>query len=678
MSIPHPAAATYFGVPGYLFAWVISVSGACLFLYIIYKRYLLLRSGKADPRLHSILRRVVDLITYGIIQKRQPRYLWAGVIHILIFWGFVVLGLRSMDLITQGIHIPVLRPVLQGGFGLFYNMLKEIFELMVIGVCIWAFLRRAILRPERYEGSHTFEAYLVLGLISFLMVTDMFFEGSVLLMTGNETAPAAGLPAARIVAALLAGSHAGSLEDIHYLSYWLHILTFFFFLNLLPLSKHFHIITALPNVFLRKLKKGGLKPAQWGVEDLEELEGLGVEKLQDFTWKHILDFYTCTECGRCSDNCPADTIGRPLSPKMLTMKLRDHAYREYPVFGRKSKAGKGDDEPPMVGGIISFDELWSCTTCGACEEECPVFIEYIDKIVDMRRYLIESAQNPTTFNPVLMQVEKTGNPFGKPAAKRAEWLQEMEGIPVRLLRETDRVDVLYFVDSYASYDPTAQAVARAIARGLHLAGVDFGILGPLERDSGHQARRMGEEGLFQLLVEENMETFKGIRFNRIITTDPHAFNAIKKDYPGGFEVFHYTQFFSRMVESGRLRPIRGVEPGDVYTYHDPCYLGRHNGVYEEPRRILRSIPGLNLSEMSRSRDKSFCCGGGDVMLWHEIEQEEVRMASFRLKMAREVGANVVVTACPFCFIHFEDAIKTDGLEKEMRVIDLMELLISTL
>jgi Fe-S oxidoreductase len=678
MSIPHPATATYFGIPGYLFAWVISVSGACLFLYIIYKRYLLLRSGQADPRLHSILKRVVGLITYGIIQKRQPRYLWAGVIHILIFWGFVVLGLRSTDLITQGLHIPVLRPVLQGGFGLFYNTLKEIFELVVICVCIWAFLRRAILRPERYEGSHTFEAYLVLGLISFLMVTDMFFEGSALLLAGNETAPAAGLPAARLAAALLAGSHAGSLEDIHYLSYWLHILTFFFFLNLLPLSKHFHIITALPNVFFRKLKKGGLKPAQWGVEDLEELEALGVEKVQDFTWKHILDFCTCTECGRCSDNCPADTIGRPLSPKMLTMKLRDHAYRQYPVFGRKLKAGKGDNESPMVGGVISFDELWSCTTCGACEEECPVFIEYIDKIIDMRRYLIESAQNPSTFNPVLMQVEKTGNPFGKPAAKRAEWLQEMEDIPVRLLREADTVDVLYFVDSYASYDPTAQAVARAIARGLHLSGIDFGILGPRERDSGHQARRMGEEGLFQLLVEENMEIFRNIRFNRIITTDPHAFNAIKKDYPGEFEVFHYTQFFCEMIQSGRLRPIKGVEPGDVYTYHDPCYLGRHNGVYEEPRRILRSIPGLNLREMSRSRDRSFCCGGGDVMLWHEIEQEEVRMASYRLKMAHDAGANVVVTACPFCFIHFEDAIKTDGLEGEMKVIDLMELLISTL
>ncbi|UCF83654.1 MAG: (Fe-S)-binding protein [Desulfobacteraceae bacterium] len=672
-NLVHPASVTYLGLPGYVFTWIIFISAISLFSYILYKRYLLIRSGQPDPRLFSIGKRIQDLIVYGFVQKRQPRYLWAGLIHIMIFWGFIILGLRSIDLVTQGLGLPILRPLMHSGFGPFYNTLKDVFELMVLSACIGAILRRALIKHERYEGSHTPEAYLVLGLISFLMITDMFYEGSTLLI--NDAPEEIWLPASQLAAGILSGSAPVFIKGTHMWSYWLHILAFFFFLNFLPLGKHFHIITALPNVFLRRLSKGALKPAKWGVEDIDELETLGVERFEDFTWKHILDFYTCTECGRCTDNCPANAVGRPLSPKLLTIKLRDHGYQKTPVFKRWSKESA---DAPMIGGLISFDEIWSCTTCGACEEECPVFIEYIDKIIDMRRHLIETSQNPKTFNQILMQFEKTGNPFGKPAAKRSEWIKEIGDIPVRILKEGDEVDVVFFVDSYGSYDPRVQAIASAIVRGLYLAGIDFGILGPLEKDSGHQVRRMGEEGLFQLLVEENMEMLSIIRFKKIITTDPHAFNTLKKDYPAAFEVYHYSQFFLSLVQNGRLKPSTVLESKDVYTYHDPCYLGRHNGIYDEPRALLCSIPGMNLVEMQRSRDRSFCCGGGDIVLWHEIEQEEMRIAEKRLWMARETGANIMVTACPFCLIHFEDAIKTGGLENEMRVIDLMELFISTL
>lgn len=635
----------------------------------------MIRLGQPDPRLSSIGKRILDLIIYGFIQKRQPRYFWAGLIHIMIFWGFVILGLRSVDLVTQGLGLPILRPLMHSGFGPFYNTLKDIFELIVLAACIWGILRRALIKHERYEGSHTFEAYFVLCLISFLMITDMFYEGSALVL---DLSGEAWLPASHLATWVLSGSTPRFLKCTHAWSYWLHILTFFFFLNFLPLGKHFHIITALPNVFLRKLSKGSLKPAKWGVEDIEELESLGVEKFEDFTWKHILDFYTCTECGRCSDNCPANAVGRPLSPKMFTLKLRDHGYQKIPIHRRRNEGNGKSKDAPMIGDLISLDEIWSCTTCGACEQECPVFIEYIDKIIDMRRHLIETSQNPKTFNQILMHFEKTGNPFGKPAVKRAEWVKEIEDIPVKVLKEGDEVDVLYFVDSYGSYDPTVQAIASAIVRGLHLAGINFGILGPLESDSGHQVRRMGEEGLFQFLVEKNMEALDSIRFKKIITTDPHAFNALKNDYPASFEVYHYSQFFLSLIKNDKLRPARGVERNDVYTYHDPCYLGRHNGIYDEPRALLRSIPGMNLVEMEKSRDKSFCCGGGDIVLWHEIEQEEMRIAEKRIQMVRETGANIVVTACPFCLIHFEDAIKTGGFENEMRVIDLIELFISTL
>jgi len=677
MSLNHPADAVYLGIPGWVYAWVICIAGLSLFAYIIYKRSLLIWSGAPDPRFTHLGKRLADLLLYGIIQKRQPRYLWAGVIHLMIFWGFVVLGLRSIDLVTQGLNIPILHPLMQTRFGMFYNTLKDLFELIVLVACIWAILRRALLRPERYEGSHHWEAYLVLGLISFLMMTDMAYEGAGLLLAPEE--PSSGwLPASQLAAGILSGSDPHFLAGIHTASYWLHILAFFFFLNFLPLGKHFHIITALPNVFFKRLSTGGIKPARWDVEDIDELDSMGVEKIEDFTWKHILDFYTCTECGRCSDNCPANAVGRPLSPKMLTMKLRDECFNAVPLFGRKRETGPEEDGPALVGDIVSYDEIWSCTTCGACEAECPVFIEYIDKIIDMRRHLIETSQNPKTFNQVLMHIEKTGNPFGKPAAKRADWVKECGDFPVKKLKEGDAVDVLFFVDGYGSYDPAGQSIACDMVRAFHRAGIDFGILGPLEKDSGHQVRRMGEEGLFQLLVEENMESLKEIQFNRIVTTDPHAFNTLKNDYPGSFQVMHYTEFFASLLDEGKLRPSKPLEGQNVYTYHDPCYLGRHNGIYDAPRKLLRSLPGVKLVEMTRSRDRSFCCGGGDVMLWYEIEQEEIRMAAKRIAMAMEAGANVIVTTCPFCYIHFEDAIKTGGWEEQLRVVDLMRLLVSTL
>ena len=671
MDINHPAREIYLGLPGCVYMWIILVCGISLFAYVIYKRYLLITECQADPRFSSIGQRISGLFTFGIIQKRQPRYLLAGVGHILIFWGFVVLGLRSVDLITQGLDFYFLEPVMESSPGRIYNSIKDVFELLVLAACVVAIFRRAVVRPKRYQGSHGFEAYLVLCLICLLMVTDMVFEASAQgFKDSNET----WLPAAGLSANLLISKDQNSLGIIHQTSYWLHVIAFFFMLNLLPLSKHFHIITALPNIFFRKLTKGSIKPARWGADDIEELKTLGVENLTDFTWKDILDFYTCTECGRCSDNCPANTSGRPLSPKMITIKLRDHAYRNHPVFGGGKNAGK---DSRIAGGIISSDEIWSCTTCGACEEECPVFIGYIDKIVDMRRNLIETAQNPKTFNQVLMHIEKTGNPFGKPASKRADWIKEAEDISARILKKGDKVDVLYYVDSFGSYDPRIQNIAVSIVRGLNRAGIDFGILGPREKDSGHQVRRLGEEGLFSFLVEENMDTFSSISFNRIITTDPHAMNTIKKDYPGSFDIVHYSQFFLSLVESGKLRPGNTPPTDSIYTYHDPCYLGRHNEIYDEPRRLLGSIPGIRFVEMERSRDRGFCCGGGDVILWHEIK-EETRMASLRIQMARESGANIIVTACPFCLIHFEDAIKTAGLEKEMKAIDLMELFISTL
>jgi len=674
----QPALERYLGVPGILLTLFILLVGLALFLYIIYRRYQLLRSANPDIRFDSLWQRFSDLIIYGILQWRQPRYLWIGILHIMIFWGFVMLALRTITLYAQGIIPGFTLPFMGGILGDLYQLVKDVFEIIVLFACVAAILRRAISRPERYEfkhgKAHKFHAYLVLGLIGFLMVTDMALDGSGLLL-GERTRYF--LPGAYGASLLLSVLDQGALKSVFLWNYWLHILTIMVFLNYLPLGKHFHIITAIPNVFLRKLKKGSIKPPRWGVENIEDLESLGVEKVQDFTWKHILDFYTCTECGRCSDNCPANTVGRPLSPMEVTIKIRDYAYHSKPLFAFLRKGDPPDPDLPLIGNVLTPDEIWSCTTCGACEEECPVFIEYIDKMVDLRRYMVESAMIPKDFQDALLRFEKTGNPFGKPPSKRADWIKELEGVPVRILEEGDEVDVLYFVDSYASFDPQIQQIAMAVVKGLHAAGVSFGILGPSESDSGHQVRRLGEEGLFQFLVEQNMEAFKTIRFKEIVTTDPHAFNTLKKDYPGTLTVKHYTEFFLSLFESGRLKPSKSLDNGDVYTYHDPCYLGRHNGIYDAPRKILASIPGIKTVEMERTRDRSFCCGGGDINLWYDIEQEEMRMGERRVAMAHEAEATVIVTACPFCLLNFDDAIKTSGLEGQMRVVDLMELFMST-
>ncbi len=667
MGLPfEPAAWRIAGLPGFLWAWLLLIAAAAVFTRTLILRLQPLRAAQVDPRQDALGRRLAGVLSFGILQRRQPRYFWAGMLHLVIFWGFVVLGLRSVYLLTRGLNVPVLQPLMETGFGAFYATLKDVFELLVLIACLAGIFRRAVLRPARYQGCHTAEAYLVLGLIAFLMISDMAYEGNLLRMGPPAGAP---LPAARLAALVMPDRLSPGPAAAW--SYWLHVLAFFFFLNLLPLGKHFHIITALPNVFFRKTRKGSLKPARWGVEDLEELDTLGVGRLEEMTWKHLLDLYTCTECGRCSDQCPAYAVGRPLSPKRMTMALRDHLYGRRPVLpGRRAAA----DEDALVGGVIEPEAIWSCTTCGACEEECPIFIEYIDKIVDFRRHLIETGRNPKTFNPVLMHLEKTGNPFGKPPSKRTDWVRDLNGVPVRVLGQGDAAEVLLFVDSYGSFDPVALQGVAALARVLHRAGVDFGILGPREKDCGHQVRRIGEEGLFQLLVEENLEAFGQIDFKCIVTADPHAFNTLRHDYPGDLEVVHYAAYVAELMAQGRLKISGKAAPACSCTYHDPCYLGRHNGVYGPPRLILDTIPGLRRVEMARCRDRSFCCGGGDVALWHEIVQQRVRMAEMRVQMARETGAEILVTACPFCRLHFEDAVKTQGLEGTLAVVDLMELL----
>jgi Fe-S oxidoreductase len=421
-----------------------------------------------------------------------------------------------------------------------------------------------------------------------------------------------------------------------------------------------------------KLNKGSVKPVKWGVEDdkLDELESFGVKKFEDFTWKHMLDFYSCADCGRCSDQCPANAVGRPLSPRFISIKAREYCFDHYPLKGRFKES------EPLIGGIYEEDEIWSCTTCGACEEECPICIEYIDKMVDMRRGMVDEGTVPQSLQKPLKALEKRGNPWGKMEKKRAEWATNKEfkaECEVKLVEKGETAETLFFVDSISSYDDRIQEIAKSTARVLKAADVDFCILGKDEKDSGHEVRRFGEEMLFQDLKAQNTDAIIESGAKEIVTADPHAYNALIKDYKGLPPVKHISEVIAEAVKSGKIKLKQGEGNGKVYTYHDPCYLGRHNGMYDIPRDVLDAVPGLKRVEMTKSRDRSFCCGGGGLMLFYEPVEEQ-RMGQLRVEMAKEAGANVIVTACPFCMVNMEDAIKTSGLEGQMEAIDLVELI----
>ena len=669
----EPASGSPLGIPGTVLHGLLLLVTLAAFAWIMQRRIAVLRRGAPDPRLDRIGERVKRLLVIGFGQSRQPRYPVAGILHILIFFGFLVLLFRSLTLLGEGFFAGFALPGLGGSLGHCYASVKDWTALVILGCCAVAAYRRLVVKPARYHDhhavrSHGSEAYVILGLISTLMVADAVLEGSHM-AAGAGTNWA--LPLASLATLVLGAVPADALHGIGVLAFWIHNLALCFFGCYLPVSKHFHVITALPNVFLGKLDPAGrIKPPRHDVKEGEEVDEIGVRRLEDFTWKHQLDFYSCTDCGRCSDVCPAYNTGTPLSPRMISVKSRDEAYAANPVFGKAPTGAR----PALVGEIIKDEELWACTTCRACEDACPVTIEYVDKIVDMRRFLVDEGRVPPSMQKALAMIEKRGNPYGKMGKKRGDWVKGEDGgdCGVRILGEGDKADLLYFTDSATAFDPRIQEIGRAFGRLLRDAGADCGTLGKDEVDSGHEARRVGEEGLFEVLREQNLEALGKREVGRIVTNDPHAFNSLCHDYAGiDRPVVHHSQLLDELITAGRLKP-QSLNDDRVYTFHDPCYLGRHNGVYDAPRRVLAAIPGLRTVEMEASRNRSFCCGGGSLYLFHEGEAE-ARMGEVRLGQAAEAGAQVLVTACPFCLINFEDAIKTTGRSESMEVIDLAEL-----
>jgi Fe-S oxidoreductase len=593
-----------------------------------------------------------------LFQKAAP-----GLMHAFIFWGFLILLPTIVEAMLAAIDRDWTLPYL--GHVAWFAFLQDLFAtLVIVGVAI-AFFIRKVQRPDRFRGSHMEEADRIL-LTILGIVTTLLLWNATRIALGIADHPSAA-PVANVLSNLFGGGP--KTRAAERVLVWAHLLLVFGFLTYLPKSKHLHIITAAPNVYFAKnAARGYLEPLRIDLESSDADVHLGVAVATDLSRKQVLDLYSCTECGRCQEVCPAWNTGKALSPKLLIMDLRDQVAAEAPLI----VSGTGTVElQPLVPNAVADQVVWDCVTCGACVRECPVDIEHVDTIVDLRRNLVMAESRfPHEAEAMLRGVETNENPWGQPASARTDWTAGLEGI--RVLQPGDPPPAyLFWVGCAGAFDERARQTTRSIARLLDAAGVDFAILGARERCTGDPARRMGHEYLFQMLAERNVETLNGAGVTTIVASCAHCFNTLANEYPdygGTYEVVHHTELLSRLVAEGGLRPRAGA--GGSVTYHDACYLGRHNGRYDAPRDVLHAA-GAAALEMPRNRERSFCCGAGGARMWME-ESGDARINDTRFAEAEATGADTVATACPYCFVMLDDAAKAKG--SEVRVADVATLL----
>jgi Fe-S oxidoreductase len=597
-----------------------------------------------------------------------------GLMHALIFWGFLVLLTTIVEVGGQVVDPSFELPLIGGTRWL--GLVQDLFAggvLVGIGLALWI---RLVQRPERFVGSHSADAFRILALIFLIIAT---------LLLGRGARIALGLapdwlwtPLSTAASELFEWMSPGLRRAAMWLLLWSHVALILGFLVYIGYSKHLHIATSAINVFFAQTKPlGYLTPLRVDVEAAAANDDVrfGAATLPDLTRKETLDLYACTECGRCQAACPAWNTGKPLSPKLLVMNLRDHLLSEGPNLLRARGRGETVEASPLVPDIVDEEVVWDCTTCGACMHECPVDIEHVDTIVDLRRNLVMAESRfPPEAGGMLRALESAGNPWGMPQAQRASWA---DGLDVRVIGDGARApEYLYWVGCAGSFDDRAKAISRAVALLLQRAQVSFAILGPRELCTGDPARRIGNEYLFQTLAERNVETLDQAGVTKVIANCPHCFNTLRNEYPdysGRYEVVHHSQLLGRLIDEGRLVPKARV-PARV-TYHDPCYLGRHNDVYRDPREALSAVPGVELVEMPRHAERALCCGAGGSRMWME-ERIGKRINAERIDEAVSTGADAVGVACPYCLIMLDDGSKARGDGAD--VVDIAQLVARSL
>ncbi|MGH8989225.1 MAG: (Fe-S)-binding protein [Acidimicrobiales bacterium] len=656
----------------------------------------LVRAGQEAPgRLRlNLARRVEAEVTEVAGQRKLLKWTVPGLAHFFMMWGFTVLLFTIVeaygDLFEPTFHIPGIGTSAALGF------FEDFFATAVlVALCVFTLIRikNAPSRRERasrFYGSHTGAAWLTLLFIFGVVATLLLYRGAQVGTRPSQFPYDDWAFASHVIGAGLAGLGHGVDGVLATTFVILNVSIISAFLVFVSYSKHLHIFVAPFNVaFSRRPRALGAldKTPDMDMENVTEESVFGAGLVENFTWKQMLDFVSCTECGRCQSVCPAWNTGKPLSPKLVIMDLRDNMFADASRLlalraanpggteGRDGRNGTVSEPQPLVPGIIEPDVLWACTTCGACVEQCPVDIEHVDAIVDMRRYqvLMESSF-PQEAGLMLRNVENQGDPWGLGSSKRTEWTQSLDfDVPVVVDTIPDDVEYLYWVGCAGALDERARRQVQATARLLHQAGVRFAILGSRETCTGDPARRIGNEYLFQEQAKANITTLGAAGVKKIVTTCPHCFNTLKNEYPalgGNFEVVHHSELLDHLVRTGRLVPGTGYT-GTV-TYHDPCYLGRHNRVFDEPRTVIGAIPGAHAVEMRRCRERGFCCGAGGARMWME-ESIGTRVNMERTQEALGTGADVVSTACPYCMIMLDDAVRANGKEDEVRVLDISQL-----
>ena len=610
-----------------------------------------------EPRWDQPVERLRSVLVNGVLQRRMVQREWRpGLMHAVIFLGFMSLLLRKLQLIAIAYDETATFPDWFGGpFAAF----KDLIELAVIAAVLYAFWRRFVLRPARLEANH--EALLVLGLILVIMLTDLAFDGfRFALLSASEPGIAherAFAFAGGAVANAVQGWSPGVLQAGYGLSYWTQMVVVFCFLVLLPTGEHFHIVTALPTLFLRRGRPANQVPSvdiNQLMEATDEADmKAGARTAADLVWKDGLDVFTCTECGRCKDACPTHLTGKPLSMKMVNDSLKQH------LVDQRERIITHDPQaelPALVGTVISEDTLWACTTCGYCEAACPIELEHLPRFLRMRQHQVMIAgEFPHALKKVFEAYESQGNPWGLQAAQRGDWAQGLNVPVVRSADDMAALDCLFYVGSAMSFDPRGQKIARAFVTILQRAGVRFGILGPDEGSTGECVRRVGNEMLFQQLAATLVGTLNERGVKRIVTCDPHALNSLRNEYPefgGHYELVHHTQFIAELLAQGRIRVNNALQQ---VVFHDPCYLGRHNGEFDAPREVLSRLCSDAPLEMERSREKAMCCGAGGGRMWME-ETIGKRINILRVEQAMELKPQTIATACPYCAVMMADGL----------------------
>ena len=622
----------------------------------------LVRGAQPVDRAFNPGRRVKNEATIVLGQRKLLQRFGPGLMHAFIFWGFLVLLptilIAMIGIVDKHATLPWL------GHQGWYAFLVDLFAVLVlVGVAAAVYIRK-VLRPRRFEGSHRGEADLILALIATIALTLLLWHACRIALSVNDW-PASASPVSNALSGLFGRGEATRVLERVFV--WAHVLTILGFLAYLPYSKHLHIFTAAINVWFARTGPGGrLEPLRFDDDSVPEEElRFGVGTAKDLTFKEVLDGFSCTECGRCQDACPAFATGKLLSPKLVVMGVRDNVFAQ--------------SEEPILGTNVPEEMIWDCVTCGACVQACPVSIEHVDHIVDLRRHQVMVEANfPAEAEPMLRDIERSSNPWGRAQSERADWASGLEGVRILEPGET-APEYLYWVGCASSFDERARLAAESTAKLLRRAGVDFAILGPRESCTGDPARRIGNEYVFQAFAEQNVATLNEAGVTKIIANCPHCFNTLGNEYPdfgGHYEVIHHSELLARLVREGRLARADGAGSNGgaplKVTYHDSCYLARHNDILAGPRELVSGVG--DTVEMERSGKETFCCGAGGAHMWMEERAKPINVE--RVREAAGTGADTLAVACPYCAVMLDDGVQSEGVD--LRVADVATLLAESL